>query len=153
MIVTPDELAEIRRHAEADYPSECCGVILTRGANERLLMRCRNLQDTLHRDDPIKHPRDSRTAYYIDPADLLRVMRREGEGYRVEVIYHSHCDAGAYFSETDKRDALFGGDPVYPEATYVVVSVREGRVAAGGAFRWIAERRDFQPVEFSEFRA
>ncbi|MBI3630241.1 MAG: Mov34/MPN/PAD-1 family protein, partial [Candidatus Rokubacteria bacterium] len=65
MIATQEELAEIRRHAEADYPSECCGVILARDA-ERALMRCRNLQDELHQGDPAKHPRDSRTAYYID---------------------------------------------------------------------------------------
>jgi len=153
VIVTPDEQAEIRRHAEADYPSECCGIILVRGSSERHLMRCRNLQDALHQDDPVAHPRDSRTAYYIDPADLLRASRYEREGYRVAVIYHSHCDAGAYFSQTDKRNALFGGEPAYPDATYVVVSVGRGRVIAGGAFRWDAARRDFLPVEFAGFAA
>lgn len=152
MIVTPDEQAEIRQHAEADYPSECCGVILVRGASARRLMRCRNLQDALHQGDPVAHPRDSRTAYYIDPADLLRVSRSESEGYRVAVIYHSHCDAGAYFSETDKRNALFGGEPAYPDATYVVVSVVRGRVSAASAFRWDAARRDFLPVEFAGFQ-
>ena len=29
-------------------------------------------------------------------------------------IYHSHIDAGAYFSETDKRNALVNGEPAYP---------------------------------------
>jgi proteasome lid subunit RPN8/RPN11 len=28
----------------------------------------------------------------------------EGEGFGVAVIYHSHVDAGAYFSETDMRN-------------------------------------------------
>jgi proteasome lid subunit RPN8/RPN11 len=152
VIATREELAEIRRHAEADYPSECCGVILARAA-ERALMRCRNLQDELHRADPVKHPRDSRTAYYIDPKDLLEIVRREAQGHRVAVIYHSHCDAGAYFSETDKRNALFGGEPAYPDALYVVVSVVSGRVAAAGAFQWNPEKRDFLPVEFKEFEA
>ncbi len=152
MIATQEELAGIRRHAEADYPSECCGVILARDA-ERVLMRCRNLQDELHQGDPAKHPRDSRTAYYIDPKDLLEIGRREAQGYRVAVIYHSHCDAGAYFSETDKRNALFGGEPAYPDALYVVVSVLSGRVAAPGAFQWNPEKRDFLPVEFKELEA
>lgn len=152
MIATQEELAEIRRHAEADYPSECCGVILARDA-ERVLMRCRNLQDELHQGDPAKHPRDSRTAYYIDPKDLLEIGRREAQGYRVAVIYHSHCDAGAYFSETDKRNALFGGEPAYPDALYVVVSVVSGRGAVPGAFQWNPEKRDFLPVEFKELEA
>lgn len=152
MIATGDELAEVRRHAEADYPTECCGVILDRGA-ERMLLRCRNLQDELHANDPVKHPRDSRAAYYIDPKDLLEIGRREAQGYRVGVIYHSHCDAGAYFSETDRRNALFGGEPAYPDAYYVVVSVVSGRVVAAGAFQWNPERRDFLPVEFKEFQA
>jgi proteasome lid subunit RPN8/RPN11 len=151
VIVTPEELAEIRRHAEAEYPSECCGVILLRGGGERVLMRCRNVQDALHRRDPVEHPRDSRTAYYIDPTDLLAVGRREADGYEVSVIYHSHCEAGAYFSDTDKRNALFGGEPAYPHVNYIVVSVVGGRVTAGAAFRWSPECRDFLPVTFPEF--
>jgi proteasome lid subunit RPN8/RPN11 len=151
VIATAEELAEIRRHAEADYPSECCGVILVRADGDRVLMRCRNVQDELHLRNPVEHPRDSRTAYYIDPGDLLAVGRRETQGYEVTVIYHSHCDAGAYFSDTDKRNALFGGEPAYPAANYIVVSVVGGRVVAGGAFRWSPERRDFLPLRFPEF--
>jgi proteasome lid subunit RPN8/RPN11 len=150
---TPGELAGIRRHAEAEYPSECCGVILARGDGDRILMRCRNIQDALHRSNPVEHPRDSRTAYYIDPKDLLAVGRREAEGYEVTVIYHSHCEARAYFSETDTRNALFDGEPAYPHATYVVVSVVGGRVTAGAAFGWSPERREFMPVAFPEFAA
>ncbi len=51
-------------------------------------------------------------------------------------IYHSHIDTGAYFSETDKRNALVDGEPAYPDAVYVVVSVLAGRPAAAGAFAW-----------------
>jgi proteasome lid subunit RPN8/RPN11 len=151
VIATPVELEQIRRHAEADYPRECCGVILARASGHRLLMACRNIQDALHARDPVKHPRDARTAYHIDPQDLLQIGRKEDEGYQVSVIYHSHCDAGAYFSETDKRDALLGGDPAYPEAVYLVVSVLKGRVALGAAFQWNGDCRDFQPVDFKGF--
>jgi proteasome lid subunit RPN8/RPN11 len=119
--------------------------MLTRGA-ERRLMHCRNVQDELHRRDPVRYPRDARTAYYIDPGDLLRIGRLEGEGYTVAAIYHSHVDAGAYFSETDRRQALFGGAPAYPEATYIVTSVMNGVATDMAAFRWNSERRDFVPV-------
>jgi proteasome lid subunit RPN8/RPN11 len=142
MIVTPDELRQIRDHAVSQYPRESCGVIVAR-SGERRLVACRNVQDELHRRDPERYPRDARTAYYIDPSDLLKIGRLEGDGFGVAVIYHSHVDAGAYFSETDRRQALVGGEPAYPEATYVVTSVVEGRVDAVAAFRWDASARDF----------
>ena len=56
------------------------------------------------------------------------------------MIYHSHVDAGAYFSETDRRNAMIDGAPTYPTATYVVVGVSRGRVAETRAHRWSAER-------------
>jgi len=67
----------------------------------------------------------------------------------VSVIYHSHIDAGAYFSETDRRNAMLGDEPTYPDATYVVTSVVDGRVDGMAAFRWDATQRDFTPVELS----
>src|SRR5262249_20884649 len=142
MIFTSDELAQIRAQAEAEYPAECCGVLLRKGG-ERLLLPCRNIQDELHASDPAKHPRDARTAYFIDPKDLLNIGRREGDGYHVAVIYHSHIDAGAYFSETDKRNALINGEPTYPDAVYVVLSVVKGKVADARAFVWEAAVGDF----------
>jgi proteasome lid subunit RPN8/RPN11 len=113
---------------------------------DRLLVPCRNIQDELHAKDPERHQRDSRTAYYIDPKDLLAIGRREAEGYRVAVIYHSHIDAGAHFSPTDKRNALINGEPAYPDAVYVVVSVVEGAVAGAAAFVWDPTVHDFVPT-------
>jgi [CysO sulfur-carrier protein]-S-L-cysteine hydrolase len=146
VIVTAEELRAIRDQAIEEYPHESCGVIVTRGA-ERRLVRCRNAQNDLHAKDPARHPRDARTAYYIDPADLLRIGRLEAEGFAVAVIYHSHVDAGAYFSDTDKRQALIGGEPAYPGAAYLVTSVVRGRVESVSAFRWDAAGRDFLPVD------
>jgi proteasome lid subunit RPN8/RPN11 len=147
-LLTGAELAAIRRHAEADYPAECCGVLLIRTAApaERLLMACRNVQDELHGRDPVRYPRTSRTAYFIAHPDLLEIGRRESQGYDVRVIYHSHIEAGAYFSETDRRNALMGGEPTYPDTTYVVASVLEGRVAEVRAHRWQPTAGDFVEV-------
>ena len=150
MILTPEELVRVRAQAEAEYPAECCGVLLARSAPEpdRALMPCRNIQDELHAQDPARHPRDSRTAYFIDPKDLLAIGRREAQGYRVATIYHSHVDTGAYFSPTDRQNALINGEPAYPDAVYVVFSVLEGRVADAAAFVWDVSARDFVPTEF-----
>ena len=148
MVLTHDERATIERHARAEYPRECCGVLLVRGTDRRLLP-CRNDQDALHGADPARHPRDARTAYHIADTDRLRMARLEQDGYEPAVIYHSHVDADAYFSATDKRQALMNGEPMYPDTTYVVVSVAGGRVAAVAAFRWDARQRDFLPVDLS----
>jgi [CysO sulfur-carrier protein]-S-L-cysteine hydrolase len=149
MILTSDETAQIRAQAEAEYPSECCGVLLIQeGARrDRLLMPCRNIQDELHAKDPEQHPRDARTAYFIDPKDLLAIGRREAQGYAVAVIYHSHIDAGAYFSPTDRRNALINGEPAYAQAGYVVLSVMAGKVVDCRAFAWSSDVRDFVPHE------
>lgn len=151
MILTGDEFQKIRAQAEAEYPAECCGVVLVRDAppDERLLVPCKNVQDALHAKDPDRHPRDARIAFHIDPRNLLRIGRLEGDGYRVRTIYHSHIDAGAYFSETDKQNALLRGEPLYPEAAYVVVSVVEGEVKAAAAFAWSPEVKDFVPAELA----
>jgi proteasome lid subunit RPN8/RPN11 len=147
-LLTPAELDAIQRHAETDYPAECCGVVLVRVADEteRRLLACRNIQDELHARDPQRFPRTSRTAYYIAHPDLLEIGRRESEGFEVRVIYHSHVDAGAYFSETDRRNAMVDGTPAYPTATYVVVGVSQGRAVETRAHGWSAERDEFVEI-------
>jgi [CysO sulfur-carrier protein]-S-L-cysteine hydrolase len=152
MILTPEELVRVQAQAVVEYPAECCGVLLARGApgSDRLLMPCRNIQNELHAKDPVRHPRDARTAYFIDPRDLLTIGRREGEGYRVATIYHSHIDTGAYFSATDRQNALINGEPAYPDAVYVVVSVVERRVVDAAAFVWDPSARDFAPTELKK---
>jgi proteasome lid subunit RPN8/RPN11 len=145
MILTDEEWRRVREQAEAEYPSECCGVLLTRDEAPplRVLLPCKNVQDELHAKDPERHPRNARTAYFIDPKDLLAIGRREGQGYGVAVIYHSHIDAGAYFSATDKQNALMNGEPAYPDATYVVMSVMEGKIADARAFAWQPSLQEF----------
>ena len=148
MTLTRLEVDAIRRHAVEEYPRESCGVLLVRDVR-RQLVRCRNIQDELHAKDPVRHPRDARTAYFIDPRDLLRIGRLEAEGFAVAVIYHSHVDAGAYFSPTDRQRALLDGEPMYPEATYVVTAVLGGRAEETAAFRWSPEARDFGAVDLA----
>lgn len=152
MILTPEELVRVQAQAVAEYPAECCGVLLARGTpgSDRLLMPCRNIQDELHAKDPVRHPRDARTAYFIDPRDLLTIGRREGEGYRVATIYHSHVDTGAYFSATDRQNALINGEPAYPDAVYVVLSVVERRFVDASAFVWDPSARDFASTELKK---
>ena len=146
MLITADELAAIKRQAIAEYPNECCGVILVRG-EERRHVPCRNVQDQMHARDPVTFPRTARNAYYMDPLDALRLNRLVDEGFAVAVIYHSHPNAGAYFSETDRGQALIKGEPAYPGAVYVVLSVVGRQVKAVAAYRWSVERRVFERAD------
>jgi len=151
VIVTEGELATIRQQATDEYPNECCGVILRRG-DERRLLPFRNIQDELHAIDPQRYPRTGRTAYNVGKDDFERMDRLVASGFELLVVYHSHIDVGAYFSETDKRMAMLGQDPkdhdpLFPDAVYVVVSVVEGHFHAVGAFRWDTSKRDFCPVD------
>src|SRR5262245_15765930 len=54
MILTSDELQRVHAQAMAEYPSECCGVLLERSGPEpdRLLMPGHNIQDEPHAKDP-----------------------------------------------------------------------------------------------------
>ena len=120
-------------------------------APERLLLPCRNIQDELHAQGSRRHPRDARTAYFIDPKDLLAIGRREGAGLRGRDHLPLAHRRRRLLLATDRQNALIDGEPAYPDATYVVLSVRRarrGRDAA--AFVWDAAARDFVAIELHE---
>jgi glutamate-1-semialdehyde 2,1-aminomutase len=146
MLMTPSEVAAIKQQAIAEYPNECCGVILTRGA-ERRIVACRNVQDQMHARDPITFPRTARNAYYMDPLDALKLNRLVDEGFEFSVIYHSHPNAGAYFSETDRAQALIRGEPAYPGTVYVVVSVLGREVKSLAAYGFSARTAAFERID------
>jgi adenylyltransferase/sulfurtransferase len=145
VIVTAAELEAIRRQAVEEYPEESCGIIFVRGA-ERLLLRCRNDQNAKHAEDPERYPRDARTAYYIHADDLKRIVQLEIDGFSMAVIYHSHVDVGAYFSPTDRRQALVSG---YLDPVYLVTSVVSRHAEETAAFRWDPARQDFLPIDLT----
>ena len=145
--VPSEYLQKIRSQAEKDYPNETCG-ILTGPTNHKEkvtgLYPCRNVQDDYHREDPVSFPRAARTAYFIDPRDLLRIQKEARQkNCEMRVIYHSHVDAGAYFSEEDQRIALSEGKPVYPGVSYVVVSVKQGKAEEAALFVWDEKSESF----------
>ena len=79
----------------------------------------------------------------------------------MKVLYHSHLDAGAYFSPTDaavmsmgEPPAVEGGavtmgpGPAWPLA-FLVTSVRAGVIAGHGLFVWDADQRAFVEAPFT----
>lgn len=139
--------AQMRAHASDTYPHECCGVVVDRAGREEV-NRITNVQDQQHRIDPEKFPRTARTAYFMEPKELLRVIRDvDDNNLRIHAFYHSHPDHDAYFSEEDKRQALIFDEPIYPDAAWIVLSVRKGIVQTTKAFGWDADKRDFVEID------
>ncbi|RME02349.1 MAG: M67 family peptidase [Deltaproteobacteria bacterium] len=137
---------EIFEHAETTYPNEACGLVLCDEVGRFSVRRCENMQDRLHALDPERYPRTARTAYHLDPREVLRA---EAEKKRVVALYHSHCDAGAYFSEEDRAGALWDGEPVYPGVQYLVVSVMGGNIEDIAAFAWNPRTATFEKLPLS----
>jgi len=130
----------IIRHAESDYPGECCGVALACQVRQDEivdLIPCRNAEDEFHTRDPEHFPRTSASAYFIDPKDLLKIEQICREQRKlVRLVYHSHPDAEAYFSDEDVRQSVMDGEPLMPDAWQLVVSVKDGTLASHKTFRW-----------------
>jgi len=152
-------LTEILRQAEAGYPEEICGMVIGQpGASETYRVRpVPNIANRELQEDPGGQPRDARTAYKMDPLEQLRILREaDGQGWDVAVFYHSHPDHEAYFSRMDRERALApDGEPVWPGATYLVVSVMGGRARGAASYRWDPHRREFSemPVRLPSFQS
>jgi proteasome lid subunit RPN8/RPN11 len=132
-------LSEIVRHVEGTYPEEGCGVVLERDGRT-WVQPIRNAYDEHHRADPQRFPRNSRTAYCFDPNDWMSLLRRtEQDGTRIASIFHSHAEAGAYFSTEDSNMAAPDGLPLFPDIAYLVVSVIGGRAREARLFSWQGE--------------
>jgi proteasome lid subunit RPN8/RPN11 len=97
--------------------------------------RCENRQNALHQEDPRSFPRDARTAYNLGAADLFFLDRSLSTTQPVRIIYHSHIDVGAYFSDEDARAAAPDGELLYP-VDYLVVDVRADGVHGARLFHF-----------------
>ncbi len=131
--IPPDMLEAIYRHARETFPSECCGYIFGPGQNGEpaRLVQCKNRQDQLHALDPEAHPRTSKNAYNIGGKELLTLVRPFESERPVAIIYHSHPEVGAYFSEEATRAAVAAGYPV----DYLVVDCQAQGIPEAITFR------------------
>jgi proteasome lid subunit RPN8/RPN11 len=145
--VSPEALSVMYAHARRDYPNECCGIVF--GPRDAPVadraVACANTQNDLHAADPAAHPRDARTAYNLGAGDLLKLQKSLRGDTPAKVIYHSHVDVGAYFSDTDQAAAVMEGEPSYP-VEYVVIDVRANGVGGAAHFAWDATARRYVEV-------
>lgn len=121
----------IYAHGREEYPRECMGMIGGAGGELIDLYRMVNISeiDKAYADDPIENIRVSQT---MDERDQIPL-----------VIYHSHPDAAAYFSETDERVAREG---LWGPIVYIVASIEPGRAPSMKAFRIPEENAPVEEV-------
>lgn len=143
--LTPSQIADLYAHAGETFPSECCGMVLRdtkTGVVE--VRRCTNVYDQMAAEDAASFPRDSRTAYLIDPAEQVAILRKVDKGeLEIVAFYHSHPEHDAYFSAEDKDRAMMFGEPLYPDAVHVVVSYKSSGSRRITFYRWDEGKRDF----------
>jgi proteasome lid subunit RPN8/RPN11 len=147
-----ENFAAIKAQAEREYPYECCGFVIGDASLEEV-RPIANIQNEKHAADPVAHPRDARTAYLMDPRAQIAVLGEiDRRGLALRIVYHSHPDHDAYFSQTDRRQAC-AFDPEYPDypgTAYVVLSIRQGRFSRAAAFTWDDASHDFVEAELVE---
>ncbi|MDH5763549.1 MAG: M67 family metallopeptidase [Nitrospinota bacterium] len=144
-----DMLNGAREHAVNEYPYECCGIVIGQPDNpdHDLIFPCTNIQNQLHEKDPQTYTRDARTAYFIDPRELMEIMKQAAEkNLVIKLFYHSHPEHDAYFSEEDKRMALFDNEPTYPDSRYLVISVYNREIRDEAFFEWNSETLTFEKL-------
>lgn len=144
--LTAEIIAAIAAHGERDYPSEACGLVLgvSGAATLDRVVQLKNMQDRYHKLDPVQFPRTARDAFRLDELERMKVLKAaESDGLVERILYHSHPDAGAYFSPEDRAAAVHEGIELMPGVINVVVSVRDGSAADMAAFLWQPGKKAF----------
>lgn len=145
--ITREVMAELEAHALSTYPSECCGFVSGPVDEPRLLdgsQREENEADKYHKLDPETFPRTSRTYFKINELRAAKAFEAgDKSGRPIKVIYHSHCDAGAYFSQEDAATFASDNQLMWPCA-FIVVSVQEGRIADKKLWVHVPGTNDFR---------
>lgn len=163
--ITRAALEEVERDAQRgfDVDEEACGY-LCGPASDALLcdetVSMPNLANKLHSIDPETYFRTGRTFFAFNEKKFDDAVRRgEQEGRPIKILYHSHVEAGAYFSATDRAVLstgeppseeggayVLGPGPAWPLA-FLVVSVRQSGVDDHKLFVW--DGRDFVESTFA----
>ena len=142
-------LEEVYREARLSFPAECCGWLAgpVGGLEASTVRQCVNAQDS--GTHPTTPDRGAETAYVITGDDLLALNRSFDTDLPAQVIYHSHPNGQAYFSDTDKEKATvpvdWGDGPMFP-VQQLVVGIDGQRVVEAALFAWSDDAGGFVEI-------
>ena len=128
-------LAAVYEHARASFPDECCGYLVgpRDSATVDGAVTCRNAQRD--GDHPTHPERGADTGFVISGAELLAFARTLDGDRPARILYHSHTNGRAYFSEVDRAASATDAGPHYPVQQLVVGVTAEGLTEAA-QFAW-----------------
>lgn len=134
-------LAELYAHARAEFPAECCGYLTgpSGGNHVATVVACRNAQADGHH--PLTPERGADTGFVIAGAELLAFAKSFDGPAPARIVYHSHTNGRAYFSDVDRAMAT-GSYPVQ----HLVLGVDAERVTEVAQFAWSTDAEDFVEV-------
>jgi proteasome lid subunit RPN8/RPN11 len=143
-MLNPKIWKEIHFHAKTDYPNICCGFVTEDTEGDSVVHKCRNIQDELHKEDPIDNPRTARTGFRMDDSEAEEILDRTYQsGGNLVGIYYSNVDCDAYLSDETRTGAIYEGKPAYPGVIYAIVSIIDGVVGGKAEYMWDDEAQDF----------
>lgn len=129
--LTQAHLDQLRRHGEATYPHECCGVLtgqITADGVKQVMqvVPCNNADSA-----------KPQVWYQIDPSDLVRIQREAyARNHDILGFYHSHPDCPARWSKSDLAEAHWLG------CSYVITSVEKGKAQQTNSFELFGDESD-----------
>jgi proteasome lid subunit RPN8/RPN11 len=136
-------LEEIERHAEREYPRECCGLLIGRIADGG---RARDVHATYPVANIFSEEAERHHRMAIEPLEYARAERlHAARGLGVVGNYHSHPDHPAVPSQYDLEHLA-----PWPTMSYVVVSVREGKAVELRSWELAEDRSRFDEEEVSQ---
>lgn len=161
-VLTAIEADALRGYAADE---EACGYVTGPAADPLFCdtpVHMDNVANKLHAMDPETYFRTGRMYFAFNGAKFEKAVREgAASGQPVKILYHSHLDAGAYFSPTDaavmslgEPPAEEGGPwktgpgPAWPLA-FLVTSVTAAGIADHRLFVWNPEERAFVESTFT----
>lgn len=138
LTIDKEALIKMKRHAESDYPNECCGFFYGLEGDERQVRTTREVENAKEGDQSER--------FQIDPLDY-----QKAEKYAIEHdldllgVYHSHPDHPAEPSEQDREVAM-------PWFSYIIISVEDGEAVNTRSWQLNDERQfEEEAVSTEEF--
>ena len=119
LYLSKEKAKELVEHSERESPNEACGILAGNDGKVEKVYQITNTD---------KSPK----TFIMDPKEQLNVMKEIRDlGMKMVGIYHSHIETEAYPSAHDVELAF------YPEASYIIVSIKDKDNPTVRAFRII----------------
>lgn len=126
-------IIQIKKHAEEDYPYECCGIVLGKFGDGQTKLVNHLLPISNSREEEARHNR-----FLITSEDIMR-SELYARKHKLDVLgfYHSHPDHPAVPSAFDLEHA-------WPSYSYLIVSVSKGKAEDLTSWELKNDRSAFQ---------